>query len=172
MSLRVREMRLDEVGLRIDYFHEASEEYLTMLGVDRARLPSRHEWAAWYRQDHARPLEQRENYALVWELDGAVVGFSSADQIVFGDQAFMHLHVLDAQRRAAGLGTRFVRLSVDAYFAALRLSRLYAQPNAFNVAPNRTLQRAGFRYERTTTIRPSEINFVQPVTRWVIEADR
>lgn len=39
--LTVREMRLDEVDLRIDYFHDASDEYLRTLGVDRALLPAR-----------------------------------------------------------------------------------------------------------------------------------
>ena len=39
--LRVRELLLPEVGVRIDYFHDASDEHLLMLGVDRALLPSR-----------------------------------------------------------------------------------------------------------------------------------
>jgi hypothetical protein len=36
--LTVREMRLSEVGIRIGYFHDASDEYLRMLGVDRSLL--------------------------------------------------------------------------------------------------------------------------------------
>lgn len=159
----------DEAHIRIDYFHDASDEHLRMLGVDRVLLPARTAWAKWYRDDYARPIRERENYTLIWELDGEVVGFSSTDHITFGEQAFMHLHLLDPARRRSGLGTQFVRESAAIYFRALELRRLYCQPNALNIAPNRTLQRAGFRYVLSEHSRPSAINCPQIVTRWVLE---
>jgi RimJ/RimL family protein N-acetyltransferase len=162
-------MRLEEVDVRIAYFHDASDEYLLKLGVDRALLPSRGAWRAHYEEDFARPLAERETYNVAWELDGRLVGFSSTDKIEFGEQAFMHLHIVEEPNRRRGLGTEFVRLSVEHYFEALELRRLFCQPNAFNVAPNRALQRAGFRYVLTEEMQPSRINFPQPITRWVIE---
>lgn len=69
----VRPMRLDEVDVRIDYFHEASNEYLERLGADRARMPSRDAWRASYAEDFARPLAERETYNLAWEVDGRVI---------------------------------------------------------------------------------------------------
>jgi RimJ/RimL family protein N-acetyltransferase len=165
----VRPLRLDEVGIRIDYFHQASDEYLLKLGADRALLPSRADWLAHYEKDFARPLAERETYNLAWELDGRLVGFSSTDHIEFGEQAFMHLHIVEEPNRRRGLGTEFVRLSVAEYFRALDLQRLFCQPNAYNVAPNRTLQRVGFRYVFTAEMQPSKINFPQPITRWVLE---
>ena len=169
--LRVREMQLAEVAIRIDYFHNASDDHLEAMGVDRALLPSRAAWFAFYERDYRRPIPERENYSLVWELADEIVGFSSADHIVFGEQAFMHLHILDAAQRRSGLGAAFVKLTAAAYFGVLELQRLYCQPNAFNVAPNRTLQRAGFRYVFTQpNVTPSAINFPQPVTRWVLES--
>jgi RimJ/RimL family protein N-acetyltransferase len=98
-----------------------------------------------------------------------VVGFSSTDRIDFGNEAFMHLHVVEAGLRSSGLGTQFVRLSAQAYFETLELRRLFCEPNAFNVAPNRTLQRAGFRYLFTHESQPSSINFLQSTTRWVLD---
>jgi RimJ/RimL family protein N-acetyltransferase len=165
----VRPLRLDEVGLRIDYFHDASDEYLEMLGVDRTLLPSRADWLASYEEDFARPIAERETYNLAWERDGRLIGFSSTDKIDFGEQAFMHLHIVEAPNRRRGLGTEFVRRSVEEYFRTLELRRLFCQPNAYNVAPNRALQRAGFRYVFSAEMQPSTINFVQPITRWVIE---
>ena len=164
-----RPLRLDEVPVRIAYFHDASDEYLRKLGVDRALLPSRADWLAYYEEDFARPIAERETYNLAWELDGRLVGFSSTDHIEFGEQALMHLHIIEEPNRRHGLGTEFVRRSADAYFDALELQRLFCQPNAYNVAPNRTLQRAGFRYVYSAEMQPSTINFVQPVTRWVLE---
>jgi len=165
----VRPMRLDEVDVRIDYFHDASDEYLLKLGVDRTLLPSKDVWRAYYAEDFARPLAERETYNLAWQLDGRTIGFSSVDHIEFGDHAFMHLHIVEEPRRRSGLGTEFVRLSVDEYFRALDLQRLFCQPNAYNVAPNRTLQRVGFRYVFTKEMQPSIINFPQPITRWALE---
>ena len=55
------------------------------------------------------------------------------------------------------------------YFDTLKLERLYCEPNAFNVALNRTLQRAGFRYRFTQHTTPSGLNVPQAVTRWVLE---
>lgn len=81
----------------------------------------------------------------------------------------MHLHILDATQRRAGLGVQFVKKSTEIYFKVLQLERIYSEPNAFNIAPNRTLQRAGFRYLFTHETTPSPINFPQAVTRWVLE---
>ena len=165
-------MGLDEVDVRIDYFHDASDDYLLKLGVERALLPERDAWRAYYEKDFARPLAQRDTYNLAWELDDRIVGFSSVDHIEFGEQAFMHLHIVEEPERRSGLGTEFVQLSVEEYFRVLKLRRLFCQPNAYNVAPNRTLQRIGFRYVFTEEMQPSTINFVQPITRWVLERTR
>jgi RimJ/RimL family protein N-acetyltransferase len=165
----VRPMTLGEVGMRIDYFHDATDEHLLRLGVDRALLPSRADWLSFYEHDYVRPIPERENYSLVWLFDDTIVGFSSTDRIEFGEHAFMHLHILESSRRKSGLGSCLARLSAEHYGRVLRLNRLYCQPNAFNVAPNRTLQSAGFKYLNTYETRPSAINFWQAVTRWVWE---
>jgi RimJ/RimL family protein N-acetyltransferase len=169
MKLAVRQMRPDEVGIRIDYFHSAPQAYLELLGVDPARLPRQDDWLHQYELDSVRPIEERLNVFLLWLGDDKPIGFSSADQIEFGQQANMHLHLLEAGNRKSGIGTECVRLSAALYFKLLNLKRLYCQPNAFNVAPNRTLQRAGFRYVETIMATPSSINFHQPITRWMLE---
>lgn len=167
--LLVREMRLEEVGLRIAYFHEASDEHLRTLGVERRLLPEPQAWFAFHEEDYRRPLRERVNFLLLWALDGRSVGFSTLDRIAFGHEAFMHLHVVDPSLRRQGLGTEFVRRSVAVYFDVFELERLYCEPNAFNVAPNRTVQRAGFEYLFTHEATPTPINFPQVTTRWVLD---
>lgn len=168
-GLSVREMRLSEVGIRSRYFHEASDEYLLALGVDRALLPEPEAWQSFHERDYARPLTERENYASVWELDGQAVGFSALDHIVFGKEAFMHLHIVEQSWRRRRLGANFVRQSASKYFEVFALKHLYCEPNALNVAPNRTLQRAGFTYLFSHETVPGPINFRQVTTRWVLE---
>jgi RimJ/RimL family protein N-acetyltransferase len=96
------------------------------------------------------------------------VGWSNVDQINFGRQAFMHLHIADPNDRASGFGAHCVILAVRHFFQVLGLERIYCEPNALNVAPNRTLQRAGFRYEFSHMATPGQLNFEQATTRWVI----
>jgi RimJ/RimL family protein N-acetyltransferase len=165
----VREMRPPDFDILIDYFHDSSDEHLVMMGVDRALLPAREAWRSMYEEDFARPIELRARYAVVWELEGRVVGFSSTDRIEFGVQAHMHLHLLRADGRHAGLGSEFVKMSARTYFSVLELERLFCEPNAFNVAPNRAVQNAGFRYLFTHETQPGPINFPQATTRWVLE---
>jgi RimJ/RimL family protein N-acetyltransferase len=162
-------MNLEEVDIRIDYFHGSSDDQLRGLGVGRELLPAPDAWREFDEADRARPIRERVSYSLVWELDDEVVGFSTADAITFGAEAFMHLHILRREQRRSGLGTQFVRESAAIYFRVLELQRLFCQPNALNIAPNRTLQRAGFRYVLSEHTTPGPINVPQVVTRWVLD---
>ena len=120
-GVSVREMHVSEVGIRIRYFHEASDDYLLALGVDRDLLPEPEAWLSFFERDYERPLTERAHYALVWELDGQMVGFSSLDHIVFGEEAFMHLHIVEHSWRRRGLGANFVKLSASKYFEVFEL---------------------------------------------------
>ena len=106
---------------------------------------------------------------IIWEIEGKPAGFTSADKIVFGREAYMHLHIFAPEQRKAGNGTFFVKESAKIYFDTLRIERLFCEPYALNVAPNRTLQAAGFKYVKTHETVPGPLNFHQPVTRWVLE---
>jgi RimJ/RimL family protein N-acetyltransferase len=169
MTLTVREMMSSEVDVIIEYFQNSTPEHLEMLGVDPTRLLPLENWGERMRQDCTLPVDQRARVLVVWLSHERPVGFSTCDKITFGEQANMHLHVTDAERRHQGIGVECVRRSVDIYFDRLKLKRLFCEPNAFNVAPNRTLQKAGFKYLKTHMTVPGPFNFHQAVTRWVME---
>lgn len=169
MDLNVREMRLDEVGVIIDYFHQSTAEHLEMMGVDPTKLPEPATWLQRYTDEYGKSLENRRTFLLIWQSNGVTVGFSTTDKIIYGKEAYMHLHVIRPEQRNSGLGTLCVKESARIYFDALKLERLFCQPNAFNVAPNRTLQSAGFKYLETYETVPGPLNYHQAVTRWVLE---
>ena len=169
MTLTAREMTVAETYLVIDYFHSSTPEYLETLGVDPSRMPSRVSWRERLAHEFARPDKQRSAIVVIWLSDERPIGFSSSDKITYGEQANMHLHVTDPERRNRGVGAECVRRTVDIYFERLKLKRLFCEPNAFNVAPNRTLQKAGFKYLKTHMTVPGPLNYHQAVTRWVIE---
>jgi len=169
MALSVRMMIVPEIDFLDDYFQSSPPEHLEMLGVDPTRLPSRSAWHERLEREFDLPVAKRSVLHVTWLLNDEPIGFSMSDKIVFGERANMHLHVVNPENRNRGLGTECVRRSVEIYFEALQLKRLFCEPNAFNVAPNRTLQKAGFRYVKTHMTVPSALTYHQAVTRWVIE---
>ena len=169
MTLTVREMTAAETDLIVEYFLNSTPEHLEMLGVDPTRFPPAAGWRERLRRECALPADQRSSMLVIWLSDGQPIGFSTSDKIIHGEQANMHLHVTDPGRRSQGVGAECVRRSVDLYFDRLKLKRLFCEPHAFNVAPNRTLQKAGFNDLQTHMTVPGPLNFHQAVTRWVIE---
>jgi RimJ/RimL family protein N-acetyltransferase len=169
MTLTVREMTASETGIIIDYFQNATPEFLETLGVDPTRFPPENFWRERMLGQIDLPVERRAAVLAVWLSDGRPVGFSTADKIRFGEQANMHLHVTESERRNTGIGAACVHLTVDLYFERLKLKRLFCEPYAFNAAPNRTLQKAGFKYLKTYMTVPGPLNFHQAVNRWVVE---
>jgi hypothetical protein len=81
-----------------------------------ATSPSRTAGGATSSSTHAKLLPERSSFQLVWLLDGRPVGFSTADKIQFGEQANMHLHIVEPDRRRPGMGVQFVRMSAQLYF--------------------------------------------------------
>ena len=162
-------MKLSEVDVIIDYFHTSSRLILENLGVDKAKLPQRHLWHEAYRHEFSLPIDQRSSFHLIWLADKQPVGFSSADKIKLGEEAFMHLHITRSEKRRAGLGTILAKQSVRIYFETLKIRRLFCEPFAWNEAPHRTLARVGFSLVKTYETVPGPFNFYQPVIRWLLE---
>jgi RimJ/RimL family protein N-acetyltransferase len=169
MQFTVREMAVEEVDFIVDYFHRSTPEHLETLGVDPTRLPPPEAWRERYRREYTLPINQRSTLLVIWLSNDRPVGFSTSDKIVYGHRANMHLHIVNPEDRRGGIGVAGVQRSVDIYFERLKLKSLFCEPNAFNVAPNRTLQKAGFKYLKTHMTVPGPLNHHQAVTRWVIE---
>lgn len=162
------EMGPDEVDLVINYFLDADHQFLEGMGVAPKRLPDAAEWRQLLIEDLDRQAWQKKTYYLIWVLDGAPVGHVNINKIVYGDHAFMHLHIWDPQRRREGNGTRFLNGSITRFFELFRLQRLFCEPYAFNPAPNRTLEKTGFAFIKTYETVPGWINYYQAVNRWVL----
>ena len=171
MKLCVREMKLEETEIIVNYFRQSTAEHLELLGVDPTRLPDPVRWREFCAHEYSQPIEQRKTLLVLWKLDGAAAGFSTADKIIYGQEAYMHLHMINPEQRKAGIGTACVKETAKIYFSSLKLQRLFCEPNAFNIAPNRTLQNAGFKYLKSHNTVPSPINYHQAVTRWVLEKE-
>jgi RimJ/RimL family protein N-acetyltransferase len=139
------------------------------MGVARSRLPSREDWINSALRDHDRPNHEKERAYLAWIFRGVATGHSSINKIRVGDEAFIHLHLWAPVDRQAGLGTAFFQLSVLRFARDFSLKRLYCEPNAENVGPNRVLLKSDFRFVKRYRTVPGPINFEQDVNQYVRE---
>lgn len=170
-SLAVREMVAGEVPRMVDYFVEADVDFLHGMGADKQKLPERSAWIAMLEKEFAKPLEQRKFFYLSWLLDGRLVGHSNVNKVVYGQEAYLHLHLWEASLRQKGLGLAFVQQGIPLYFRKLNLQTLICEPYADNPAPNRSLKKLGFQWVKQYETQPGWINFYQLVNRYELRRE-
>ena len=170
--LNVRILRDSDISLISKYWLESSDEHLIGMGVDLDKLPSAKDFKKMLNQQLSLDDKNKQSYALIWEIDGNPVGHSNVNKIVYGKEAYMHLHLWNQMHRKSGLGLELVKLSIRHFFDALKLKKIISEPYALNKAPNKTLKRAGFKLEKNYKTIPGSINFEQEVSRWVLTRER
>ncbi len=165
-QLTVRELTHDNIPHLINYWLTADKPFLEGMGVDTAKMPSRQQWLDVLNEQLSAPLQEKKSYCIIWLLDGEPVGHSNINKIVFGEEAYMHLHLWKSDKRKQGMGLNFVKMTIPYFFKNFGLKTLYCEPYAHNEAPNRTLQKAGFEFVKQFTTTPGWLNFEQEVKLW------
>lgn len=160
-------MLAEDVPLLTEYWQSASREHLLGMGADPDKLPDREEMQSFLLDLLEQPIEKRSSYAVIWQIDGQPAGHSNVNQLTFGEQGKMHLHLWNGPHRQRGMGAQLVQLSVLHFFEVLQLQTLFCEPYAENPAPNKTLPKAGFKYVKTYRTTPGSINFEQEVNQWI-----
>ena len=168
MNLNVREATIDDIPLIANYWKKADQEYLNGMGVDISKMTDVDKFTQIIIQQTMLPYESKKSYALVWEIDGVPIGHSNLSDIEYGETAKMHLHIWESPFRKKGVGVQCVKMSLPFYFKNLKLKVLVCEPYALNPAPNKTLQRAGFTFEKKYVTVPGPVCFEQEVNRWLI----
>jgi len=172
LVLSVREMNHGDIPLIIDYWLNANPSFLVSLGVDLSKVPAKAEWEEMLTEQLESAPEKKKSYCLIWLYGDNPVGHSNVNKIIFGEEAFMHLHIWKPEFRAKGMGARLVSLTLPFFFDTLKLKRVYCEPYALNEAPNRTVKKAGFTFLKEYITTPGWINIEQPVKRWVITREK
>ena len=164
MKLHVRELTLDDIHYIADYWDNCSEEYLQGMGVELSKVPSRKDFVEMLDAETRKPYAEKKVYALIWEIDGVPGGHTNINQITFGKQATMHLHVWNSNKLRKGIGSALVKKSLPFYFNNFELKVLRCEPNSMNDAPNRVLKKVGFAFIKKYKTIPGAINFYQEVS--------
>ena len=165
-TLNVRPMELKDIQHLADYWLLSPATHLVNMGVDLDKLPERDTLETALSGQLKQPIEEKQSYALIWEQGGVPIGHTNVNQIEFGKQAYMHLHLWAAPNRQKGLGLRLVKQSLPFFFEELNLQALYCEPYALNPAPNKTLERLGFEFVKRHRTIPGSLNFEQEVHLW------
>jgi RimJ/RimL family protein N-acetyltransferase len=166
--LSVREMQPTDIELIIQYWLSADKNFLEGMGADIKKIPAREEWIKMLTQQYQQSYNQKQSYCLIWLHDGLAVGHSNVNKIVFGKEAYMHLHLWKTSVRQKGMGAHLVKMGLPYFFNNLQLQKLYCEPYALNTAPNKTLQKVGFTFLEKYTTTPGWLNFEQEVNLWVL----
>jgi RimJ/RimL family protein N-acetyltransferase len=164
--LSVREIRHSDIELLTQYWLSADPAFLTGIGVDLSKMPAKKEWVTILSAQLAQPYSEKKSYALIWLVDGKAIGHSNVNKIIFGKEAYMHLHLWNTGLRKKGFGTKLVKLGLPYFFENLELKKIYCEPYALNPAPNNVLEKVGFTFTKEYITIPGFLNFEQPVKLW------
>lgn len=170
-NLSVRELQEQDIPLIVDYWLHSDPEHLQRMGVDLTKIPTADQLQANLLTQLNRPIEQKMAYCIIWLLDDKPIGHCNTNPTRFGEEAFMHLHIWQNQGRQKGIGTQLVKLTLPWFFNKLQLKKLYCQPYALNPAPNRTLEKLGFKFVKEYITVPGSLNFEQAVYLWELSVE-
>ena len=166
--IHVREAKLSDIPLIVNYWMTSSDDHLIGMGVDLNKLPRKEDLTI--ALTHA--ITSKQSYALIWELEGKAIGHTNVNNLTIGEHANMHIHLWKNTTRQKGLGTQLILASLPLYFDNLKLKTIYCEPYALNPAPNLTLEKIGFQFVKLYTTIPGSINFEQEVNQWKLTREQ
>ncbi len=165
-TLNVRELQSSDIPKIISYWLNSDKEYMKGMGVDVTKIPDETEWTQMLGEQLSQNYEDKKSYCLIWEVDSQPIGHSNINKIIFGREAYMHLHIWYEDFRNRGLGVQFVKQGLQLFFKNMQLQKIYCEPYALNPAPNKTIEKAGFSFVKEYVTTPGWLNFEQKVNLW------
>jgi RimJ/RimL family protein N-acetyltransferase len=171
-KISVRHQEITDHERIVDYFLTSEKDFLIGMGVDIAKLPERQEWLDILQSNFSLPIHEKKFFYVIWLLDNQPIGHSNVNKIVPSEEAYMHLHLWQKSVRKKGLGIEFLTLTIPIFFETFSLKRLYCEPLAANVAPNKALDKLGFDFVKSYETIPGWINTFQTVNRWCLSNEK
>jgi len=171
-TLSVREIQKEDIDLLIRYWLESDAAHHEGMGVDISKIPDEKAWRLMLAKQLNQPYKEKQSYCIIWEVDGKAMGHCNINPVVFGEEAFIHLHLWKSDIRKKGIGTELVKMTLPYFFNNMKLKKIYCEPYALNPAPNKTLPKLGFEFVKEYVTIPGSLNFEQPVRRWELSLEK
>ena len=162
----IRPMQKNEISLMVDYFHSLSKEDCIRMGIKKELLPEKSKWTQLLQEDFSKlPVDKQFAY-VVWCDSEKIIGHCNINKIIYGEEAYVHLHIWDIKNRVGGAGTHLFQLSIEYFAENFNLKYLFCEPKSDNIAPNKTLVKLGFKFLKQYETVPGWINSQQTVNRY------
>ncbi len=170
--LSVRELQPGDIGPLSDYWFESDPEFLINMGVDLSRMPTREQWIELLEQQISQTYREKQSYCIIWLSGNEPIGHSNINRIIFGEEAYMHLHIWKKDNRTKGMGLQFVKMTLPYFFRNMQLKKICCEPYALNPAPNKTMENLGFDFIKEYVTVPGWINYEQLVNHWELTLEK
>lgn len=168
-ELSVREINLADISHIVDYWLGSPVEHLMGMGVDLTKLPGEGQWRDMLESQIDVDYMEKKSFCLICSLDDVPIGHCNIDRIVFGESAYMHIHLWQPKSRQKGLGVQLIKKTIPTFFDKYKLKTLHCEPYSENPAPHKALELAGFSFVKEHITIPGSINFEQSVKLWKLE---
>jgi RimJ/RimL family protein N-acetyltransferase len=170
--LSIREIQKEDIDFIIRYWLKSDNAHLTGMGVDLTKIPREEDFREMLSAQLTQPYQEKQSYCIIWQAEGKPIGHSNINKIIFGEEAYMHLHLWNSDVRKKGMGTQLVKMTLPYFFKNMGLKKLYCEPYALNPAPNNTLKKIGFDFVKEHITIPGSLNFEQPVKLWELSLEK
>lgn len=172
IKLSVREIEKQDVQSIVDYWTKSDHEFLKSMGVEISKIPSEKDLTEMLSEQLNQDYNEKKSYAIIWLINNLPAGHCNINKIIFGTEAYMHLHLWQTDLRQKGCGLELLKMTLPYFFKNMNLHTLYCEPYALNNAPNKTLPKAGFEFVKEYVTTPGYLNFEQPVKLWQLKREQ
>ena len=124
LDISVRELKIIDLDLLANYWYQADSAYLRSMGADQSKLPTRDRMIQALTKQVKSPIKDKKSYALIWELDGKQIGHSNVNNLTFGEEGTMHLHLWQVDNRKKGIGTKLVQILIRKLNSLISLKQI------------------------------------------------
>lgn len=162
----VREAKKKDIQHIVGYWDNASTEDLLAMGIDVNNIDPLKNLGDRLEKQLALSYEEKTAFVMVAMMNEKLVGHCYVNDLIFGKEAFMHLHIWQSNSQKKGMGAEMVRQSIPHFFNKLKLQTLFCEPAAMNPAPNKTLKKVGFKFIKKHLTVPAGWTFQLEVNRW------
>lgn len=170
-SYTVREAKSSDVDSIAAYWSNLSFDDAFKLGIDLDKITSTNGITDFIEQQINLPVNDRNTYILIWEVDGIAIGHCNITPIVVGEYANIHSHIWDKGTISRGIGESLMRLSLPIFFEKYKLEKIYGVFYALNPAPEKLCIKLGFNFVDEYPTIPGEWSFYQMVKKYVVSRE-
>lgn len=170
-GITVREVQKDDIQHIVGYWDNSTTEELLAMGIDVNNIETLKHLGDRLKGQLKLPYKEKGAFVLIASDGEEPVGHCYVNNLIFGKEAFMHLHIWQTSSHKKGMGSEMVRQSIPHFFEKLKLQTLFCEPSANNPGPNKTLERIGFKFIKKHITVPAGWTFKLEVNRWEMDLE-